>query len=405
MKTLRVFFENEQGQKLSARVELPVGEKPVAYALLAHCFTCGKNLSALGNMSRALTQHGIAVVRFDFTGIGESEGDFADTNFSSTIDDLLCAAHFMEQHYEAPQIAVGHSLGGAAVIAAAARLPSVRAIATIGAPAEAAHVRRLFHDRVEHIRTTGQACVAIGERTFTITQQFVDDIEYDKVRTALHKLGKALLILHSPQDEVVGIENAAELYEHARHPKSFIALDGADHLLSRTADSLYVGTVVAAWAQRYIHQAAQQPLRTDKRVVVRTGETHYTTEMRAGDHFLLADEPTSVGGNNLGPTPYDLLMMALGACTGMTLRMYANRKQWELNEVKVHLLHYKDYTSDSENASDTKSKIDHIEREIELDGNLDNEQRTRLLEIADKCPIHKTLHSDIRIQTALRDKG
>lgn len=405
MKTIRVHFENEQKQKLSARLELPVGKKPIAYALFAHCFTCGKNLSAIGNISRALTQSGVAVLRFDFTGIGESEGEFADTNFSSNINDLVCAAEFMKQEYEAPQILVGHSLGGAAVIVVAAQLESVRAIATIGAPAEASHVRQLFHGSVEDIRHAGKACVAIGGREFTITQQFVEDIESDKVRTALHGLRRALLIMHSPQDEIVGIDNAAELYTNARHPKSFITLDGADHLLSRSVDSLYTGTLIAAWAQRYIHAKVEAPLATDKRVVVRTGESKYTTEMRAGNHALLADEPVSVGGADLGPTPYDLLMMALGACTGMTLRMYADHKQWALREVKVHLAHYKDYAHDSGNAEDNGTKIDHIERVLELDGDLDAEQQTRLLEIADRCPVHKTLHSKIRVTTVFRQGG
>lgn len=402
MKTVRVHFENEQGQQLAARLELPVGGQPVAYALFAHCFTCGKNLSAIGNISRALTQSGIAVLRFDFTGIGESEGEFASTNFSSNISDLVCAATFMEREYEAPQIVVGHSLGGAAVLAAAAQLPSVRAIATIGAPAEASHVQRLFRGSIEDIHQTGKACVAIGGREFMITQQFVEDIERDKVKGVLQGLHRALLIMHSPQDDIVGIDNAAELYNHARHPKSFITLDGADHLLSRAADSLYTGAVIAAWAQRYIKVKPVPPLATDKRVVVRTGEAKYTTEMRAGTHFLLADEPASVGGDDLGPTPYDLLMMALGACTGMTLRMYADHKKWALREVKVHLAHYKDYAHDSGNTEDKGTKIDHIERVLELDGDLDDEQRARLVEIADRCPVHKTLHSDIHISTTLR---
>lgn len=404
MKTLHVHFDNSRGEQLAARLELPVDGHPAAFAVFAHCFTCSKNLSAIGNISRALTQHRIAVLRCDFTGLGESEGDFAETTFASNITDLISAAEFLEREYSAPQILVGHSLGGAAAIVAAPRLASVRAVATIGAPAEASHVRRLFRDSIAHIQETGLAQVSIGGRPFTISQEFVDDIEVERVVGALQHFDRALLLMHSPQDDIVDIDNAARLYKQARHPKSFITLDGADHLLSRPQDSLYAGAMIGSWAARYIDLPPEQTLVSDKRVVVRTGETGYTTEIRAGGHMLLADEPVSVGGLDLGPTPYDLLTAALGACTGMTLRMYADRKQWKLNEVKVHLTHSKDYVEDVGHATDENTRIDHIERLIEVDGDLDDEQKQRLLEIAEKCPVHKTLHSEIRIRTALRDE-
>jgi uncharacterized OsmC-like protein/pimeloyl-ACP methyl ester carboxylesterase len=404
MKTLHIHFTNRAGQQLAARLELPVGGHPIAFALFAHCFTCGKNLSAIGNISRALTQNGIAVLRFDFTGLGESEGDFADTTFSSNVDDLVRAAEFLGQEYSLPQIIIGHSLGGAAAILAAERLPSIRAVVTIGTPADDTYVRRLLHTSIANMRETGLAQVSIGGRSFSLSQQFIDDIGPDRIGSVVKNFGRALLIMHSPQDEVIGIANAAQLYDTARHPKSFITLDGADHLLSQPKDSLYAGTVIAAWASRYIDISAKQQLVSDKRVATRTGEAGYTTEIRAGNHSLLADEPESVGGLDLGPTPYDLLTAALGACTGMTLRMYADHKKWNLNEVKVHLTHSKDYVKDSGHPMEEGSQIDHIERLIEVDGDLDESQRARLLEIADKCPVHRTLHSEIRIRTALRDE-
>lgn len=404
MKTLHVHFNNREGHKLAARLELPVGGHPVAFALFAHCFTCGKNLAAVGNISRALTQNRIAVLRFDFTGLGESEGNFSDTTFSTNIDDLVSAAEFLEREYQAPQIIIGHSLGGAAAILAAERIASIRAVATIGAPVDATYVRRLFHDSVANMRESGLAQVSIGGRSFSLSQQFLDDLGPDKVGNVLQHFGRALLLMHSPQDEVVGIANAARLYDEARHPKSFITLDGADHLLSRSQDSLYAGTMIAAWASRYIDQPPKQALVSDKRVVVRTGEKGYTTEIRAGNHTLLADEPESVGGLDLGPSPYDLLMAALGACTGMTLRMYADHKGWNLNEVKVHLTHSKNYVQDSAHPTEKGSQIDHIERLVEVDGELDDTQKAKLIEIADKCPVHRTLHSEIRISTALREE-
>ncbi len=404
MKTLKLNFTNSRGAELAARLELPVGTEPVAYALFAHCFTCGKNLAAIHSISRALTQQGIAVLRFDFTGIGESEGEFADTDFSSQADDLLGAALFLEQNYKAPQILIGHSLGGAAAIIAAAQLPSVRALVSIAAPADAAHVQRLMHDSIEHIRTTGKAKVSLGGRMFTITQQFLDDIDQSRVCDTLAGLECALLLMHSPQDTVVGINNARELYDVARHPKSFISLDGADHLLMRREDALYVGTVIAAWASRYVSASTADSQAEPGQVVTRTGETHYTTEIRAGVHTLFADEPIAAGGNDLGPTPYDLLAAALGACTGMTLRMYADSKQWPLNEVKVLLTHRKDYVEDCAHSEKAGTKIDVIDRVIALDGELSDEQKTRLLQIADKCPVHKTLHSEIRINTTLKEQ-
>ena len=403
MKTKFIKFKNSSGHELAARLEIPVGTKPDAYALFAHCFTCNKNLKAVKNISNGLTRKGIAVLRFDFTGLGESEGDFADTNFSSNVNDLIDAAKYMEENYEAPSILVGHSLGGAAVILAASELDFVKAVVTIGAPYEPEHVKHLLQDGIEEIKESGQATVSIGGRPFKIKKQFLDDIQSVKTKEVLGDFGKALLVLHSPQDLTVSIDNAAKIYHAAKHPKSFITLDGADHLLSNKEDSLYAGHVIGSWVIRYISQHKREELSSPNQVVVRTGEEGYTTDIKAGVHNLIADEPESVGGNDLGPTPYDYLLTALGSCTSMTLRMYADRKAWDLQEVRVHLNHSKTHAEDCDNCESDRNKIDKIERIIELEGDLDEDQKNKLLEIADKCPVHKTLHSEIRIESKLKE--
>ncbi len=405
MNSRKVTFTNANGAGLSASLEMPLGGKPIAYAIFAHCFTCSKNLSAVVNISRALNLRKIAVLRFDFTGLGDSEGDFSDTNFSSNIQDLQSAYDFLSTDYEAPKIIIGHSLGGAAVLAAAGSMESVRAVVTVGAPADPPHVKNLFKESIEEIKQTGEATVSIGGRPFKVKEQFLHDLEQNDLADMLSGLNKALLILHSPQDQIVGVENARKIYEGARHPKSFVTLDGADHLLSNKADSLYVGDIISSWATRYLDLPGEASLNTDRQVVVRTGDDGFTTEVKAGRHSFLADEPSSVGGKDLGPTPYDLLIASLGACTSMTLRMYADRKGWPLEEVRVHLDHGKVHEQDCENCENENAKIDQIEREIELFGDLNDEQRQKLLEIADKCPVHRTLHGEIRVVTKLAGLG
>ena len=401
MATQKVTFSNKTGETLSARLDVPADNHPVAYALFAHCFTCNKNLKAVNSISRCLMQKGFAVLRFDFTGLGESEGDFADTNFSSNVDDLLSAARFLEEKYQSPNLMVGHSLGGAAVLMAAGMLKSIRAVATIGAPANPEHLTQLFQDSVETINNQGKASVKLAGRTFTIKKQFINDLEETHMQRVIEELKKPVLIMHSPQDNTVGINNAADIYTAAVHPKSFISLDGADHLLSNVADAQYVGETIATWANRYLEIPSpenQKHLVTDKQAVARVTEG-FTTEIVAGNHSFMADEPTKIGGKDLGPSPYELLMGSLGACTAMTIRMYADRKKWPLEEVKVHLQHQKDYLQDCENHDNKQSLIDIVEREIELEGNLDQKQRTRLLEIANKCPVHKTLESKVKVIT------
>lgn len=395
-------FEGSTGDKLAARLDLPVDGAPRAYALFAHCFTCSKNLKAVVNIGRALNRAGIGVLRFDFTGLGESEGDFADTNFSSNVEDLVAAARFLEAEYRGPAILLGHSLGGAAVIRAATAVSSAKAVATIGAPAEPAHVKGLLTGSIEEIERRGEAEVELAGRRFQIRRQFLEDLEAAKMQDALSDLGRALLVFHSPVDGIVGIDNAEEIYKAAKHPKSFVSLDRADHLLADEEDSLYVGAVLAAWARKYVDElvADERPeTDTEGGVVVSTGEGGFRTEIVAGGHGLVADEPESVGGTDTGPSPYDLLTAALGACTSMTLRTYADRKGWPLEEARVRLRHQKTHAEDRDRCETERVRLDEIEREVELAGSLSAQQRERLIEIAERCPVGRTLEGGVRIVT------
>jgi len=398
-------FKNKDGQTLSARLDFPVDGKPVAYALFAHCFTCSKNIKAIAHISRALTREGLAVLRFDFTGLGESEGDFADTNFSSNVDDLIVAADYLKSNYQAPEILIGHSFGGAAVLQAAGRIPSSKAVVSIAAPSDPQHVTRALGSAAASIQKRGQADVTLAGRTFTLKKQFLDDLDFVNMAETLKNLDRALLVLHSPIDETVGIENAAQIFQAARHPKSFISLDTADHLLTNSEDSLYAGSVIAAWAMKYVsaHQKAEPKSdKTDNQVITRIGKSGYATDIMAEGHSLVADEPISMGGTNLGPAPYDYLMAGLGACTAMTLRMYSDRKEWPLDGVTVKLNHQKIHAVDCETCETKEGKLDQIEREIELTGALDDQQKQRLLQIADRCPVHRTLHSEIVVKSKLK---
>ena len=386
----KVIFTNSDGKQLAARLEVPNNQEAHSYAIFAHCFTCNKNFSAVRNISRALVNKGIAVLRFDFTGLGESEGDFEETNFSSNVSDLIQAAKFLKDNYKAPSILVGHSLGGVAVIYAASEIESIVAVATFGAPSSPSHVQHLFKPSVDEIKETGKAKVNIGGREFTIKKDFLEDIESKPMKGILKNMRKPFLVMHSPQDTVVGIENAKELYQFAHHPKSFVSIDKTDHLLMKKEDSTYVGNVIAGWAERYLSIPEREVLKTSHQVAVSIGNEGFTSEIVSGNHLLIADEPTDFGGNDFGPSPYDYLASGLGACTAMTLRMYATRKKWDLQKVIVHVDHGKDHAPDSERASSTGKKIDSFIREIELFG-----------EFADKCPVHKTLSLGAEIITEL----
>lgn len=399
----KINFKNQNNHELSAQIEFPIHQKPKAFALFAHCFTCNKNLKAVRNISKALAQQGIAVMRFDFTGLGDSEGVFSDTNFSSNVQDLVSAAEVLKERFEAPKLIIGHSLGGAAVIFAANLIPSIQAVATIGAPSSPQHVSHLFDDHLDQINTKDQAKVNIGGRSFTMKKQFLDDISSKNMQEALAQLKKPLVVFHSPQDNIVGIENAGAIYQQAFHPKSFISLDGADHLLSNEADSNYVGNVIAGWSNRYIQTNKAESLKTAQQVGVQIGQDKYTTQIVAGKHALVADEPESIGGLDYGPSPYDLLLASVGACTAMTLKMYADRKKWNITKIDVHLNHSKEHWADCQTCENSESKVDVIERIIEVEGEIGEEQRKKLLEIADKCPVHRTLHNTLRIQTRMEN--
>lgn len=396
MSIKKITFTNKDNQQLSARLELPNHMKPHSYAIFAHCFTCNKNLLAVKNIARALNNKGIAVLRFDFTGLGESEGDFVDTNFSSNIQDLISASDFLAQNYKAPNLLVGHSLGGAAVIYAAKEIDSIKAVATIGAPSSPNHVQHLFKSDVDEIKKNGIATVSIGGREFNVKKEFLEDIDSKKMETCIKSLRKPILIIHSPQDNTVGIQNAKELYHYAHHPKSFISIDGADHLLSNKEDSIYVGDVISGWASRYLDTPPKTIIKTNHQVAVSIGNEGYTSEVISGKHFMIADEPESIGGNDFGPAPYEFVSAGLGACTAITLRMYADRKKWPLEQVIVHVNHEKI------DAEEENKKVDVFNRDIQFFGNLEEKQIKRLLQIADKCPVHKTLHTSSLINTNLK---
>ena len=401
MRSERFEFPNAKGEMLAGVIDLPLGE-PTAFALLAHCFTCGKDNRAAKRIAERLSVHGIAALRFDFTGLGGSEGEFANTHFSSNVDDLVAAADHLRKAHAAPAILIGHSLGGAAVVAAAHRIAEARAVVTIAAPCDPSHVANLFKDKVEQIRAQGEVEVQLAGRPFKIKREFLDDVAEKRLHDCLANLRKALLIFHSPTDDIVGIDNASHIFMAAKHPKSFVSLDGADHLLSKHGDAAYVADVIAAWAERYIERPPSVKEAQSEAGVVTVRETRaakYQQEVMSGPHRFLADEPVAFGGLDSGPGPYDLLLASLGACTSMTLRIYADRKQMPLERVTVRLTHKKVHVEDCEDCEGKGRTIDRIDRTIALEGALDVASRKTLMEIADKCPVHRTLKSVNEIRT------
>ncbi len=408
MPSQRIQFPGSQGAQLAALLDTPTGfpsRPPRAWAVFAHCFTCSKDSKAAAYVSRALAEAGFGVLRFDFTGLGGSGGDFANTHFSSNVDDLVAAANWLRAQHGTPALLLGHSLGGAAVLAAAQRVPDCVAVATLGAPFEPAHVTAQFGEGLKLIESQGQATVQLAGRPFNIKREFLDDLGSHDQGQRIHNLRRALLVLHAPQDDTVGVDNARRIFEAALHPKSFVSLDGADHLLSKATDARFAASVIAAWAQRYLPAPAATPAAAhDGSVLVaERGTGAYTVAITAGPHSWLGDEPAQVGGDDLGPGPYDMLTAALGACTAMTLRMYAKQKQWPLERVSVALKHAKIHAADCATCETKVGKIDRIERVISIEGDLSAEQRQRLLEIADKCPVHRTLHSEVSVETQLAD--
>jgi len=405
MRSERFDFPSAKGERLAAVLDLPLG-KPVAFTLFAHCFTCGKEILAAKRIAERLAIHGIGVLRFDFTGLGASGGEFANTHFSSNIDDLVAAADHLRKVYGAPAILIGHSLGGAAVLAAARRIPDARAVVTIAAPYDPSHVVGLFKEHVDKIRADGEAEVTLAGRPFRIKREFLDDIAEQKLGECLATLRRALLVFHSPTDDTVGIENASRIFAAAKHPKSFVSLSGADHLLSKASDAVYVANVIAAWVERHL---GKPEIMTEAEVeagLVLVRETHggkFQQEILTGPHHLLADEPVKLGGLDSGPGPYDFLLAGLGACTSMTIRLYADLKKIPLENVSVRLNHEKKiHAKDCEDCDTKVTRVDHIDCSITLEGPLDAAQRKRLMEIAEKCPVHQTLKSDIDISTVER---
>jgi putative redox protein len=402
-KPIKVTFEGAHGAELAARLDLPTG--PVkAYALFAHCFTCTKDLVAARKIAEALTVQGIAVLRFDFTGLGGSGGDFASTNFTSNLDDLERAADFMRDAFEAPKLLIGHSLGGAAVLAVADRIKESTAIATIGAPSDVMQVTHNFADHLDDIREKGEAEVCLGGRPFVIRKQFVDDLAGYDLSAQVAKMKKALLVMHAPLDQIVGIDNAGKIFAAAKHPKSFVSLDQADHLLSDARDAEYAASVIAAWAKRYLPDGKSTEPEIGEGVIVReTGLGKFQSMVMAGQHRLLADEPEKVGGLDSGPSPYDYLSTALGSCTVMTIRMYADHKGIDVDSIRAEIRHQKVHADDCAECHEMHvakgGKIDRFERIIRLTGDLDDATRQRLIEIADKCPVHRTLEATSLIVT------
>lgn len=402
----RVNFPGAGGEILAARLDLP-DASPRAYALFAHCFTCSKDIAAASRIAAGLTANGIAVLRFDFTGLGGSDGEFANTNFTSNVGDLIAAASYLRQNLEAPRILIGHSLGGAAVLAAAGGIAEAEAVCTIAAPHDPAHVANNFRGDVERIEAEGEADVTLAGRPFRIRKQFLDDIRSQSLDDRIGSLRKALLVFHSPVDAVVGISNAQEIYQAAKHPKSFVSLDDADHLLSRKEDAAYCADVIAAWATRYIGrpddaQASAVAAVEDAVVVEETGSAKFANAVVMGTrHQLRAGEPASVGGDDSGPSPYEYLLAALGACKSMTMRMYAERKGFALERARVTLRHGKIHAKDCDSCETEKGFVDQIDVEVHIEGDLSDDERQRVYEIAERCPVHQTLLNEVKINSRL----
>lgn len=404
-QTRKIEFTGSSGAQLAARLDLPA--EPRAFALFAHCFTCGKDIFAAARIAEGLVARGIGVLRFDFTGIGSSEGEFANTNFSSNVQDLLAAVEYLRANYAAPALLIGHSLGGAAVLAAARQAPETVGVVTIGAPSSAAHVMHNFAAALDEIEANGTATVTLAGRRFTITKQFLDDVASQDFLAELGQLKKALLVCHAPRDEYVGIDNAGAIFAAARHPKSFLSLDTADHLLRKREDAIYVADMIAAWSQRYLASEAAQakPLAGGIVEVSETRAGPLAQVVRAGRHRLPAGEPVAVGGDDVGPGPYDYLLAALGACTSMTMRLYADRKGIAVDRFAIRLAHRRVHAEDCADCETREGDVGEITREVFIIGDVDEQERTRLMAIAEKCPVHRTLTHEIKIRSILMPAG
>jgi len=412
MPSAKISFQGSQQATLAGRLDTP-DQPPRGWALFAHCFTCSKDSKAAAYVARALARAGFGVLRFDFTGLGSSDGDFANTDFSSNVDDLVAAADWLRSEHGAPALLIGHSLGGAAVLAAAGQIADCKAVATIGAPFDPAHVVQHLGVGVEQIKSDGEATVQLAGRSFTVRRAFIEDLTNQKQTDRIRALRRPLMVLHAPRDATAGIDNASQIFQAALHPKSFVALDGADHLLSRPDDAQFAADVIGAWAGRYLavspvsdEQASALMAGRDETAlpdgavrVIERGTGAFAVDIRSGRHQWISDEPVGVGGDDLGPGPYDMVVAALGACTAMTIRMYARHKKWSLDQVTVDLRHDKIHASDCAECETREGRVDRIERVITITGALDPTQRQRLLEIADRCPVHRTLQAEVLVLT------
>lgn len=407
MQKIDLHIKNKSGEALSAHLFTPINGKVSTIAIFAHCFTCSSSLGIVRNISAALTDKGISVLNFDFTGLGHSEGDFSETSFSNNISDIDDVNDFLIKNYVAPSIIIGHSLGGAAAIIAANRLSNIQAVVSIAAPSYVTHVTKHFGNLNEVIEKKGKAILSIGGRPFTIKKQFLDDLETHNLENEIKELRKPVLILHSPQDKIVSIENAASLYHKAIHPKSFVSLNGADHLITDKKDAFYVADVIASWVARYVEIKKEETQKKDTMgeqvLVFHDRNDAYLNHIYTSSHHIIGDEPVSFGGNDMGLSPYELLVAAVGSCTVLTLKLYAQRKGWDLKEVYVYLTYAKKHAEELRESVEEMGQIEFIGKKVKLIGNLTEDETIKLKEIASKCPVHKTVAGKVFFETELLD--
>lgn len=406
MRSNKLEIKNKKGYTLAASLELPANQKPNYFAIFAHCFSCNSKINAARNITRSLTSHGFGVIRFDFTGLGRSEGDFAESHFSANVDDLIAVNDFITENYKAPSLLVGHSLGGAAVIVAASKLENIKAVATIGAPATIDHVKHLFSHTAEEIADKGDVEINIGGRPFKVNEAFLADFDKTDLPKITKELRKPILIMHAPFDNIVGIDNAQKLYLQAMHPKSFVSLHDADHLLANSKHSEYVGRIIGEWVKLYFPELENEMLSTEGEQLVAhldLTEHNFTTQLQTKKHSFIGDEPISFGGDDFGPSPYEYLNAAIASCTVMTLKLYAERKKWDLKEVFVYISHNRKHSDELMLDIEKPGYVDHITKRLKFVGDLDHKQKERLKEIASRCPVHKTVASEVIFNTKIID--
>ncbi|KAA2217383.1 bifunctional alpha/beta hydrolase/OsmC family protein [Maribacter flavus] len=399
---VKLKIPNRKGHELHALLELPANQKPNRYAIFSHCFACSSNMTAVRNITRTLTNYGFGVIRFDFTGLGRSQGEFAESHFSANVNDIIDVHNYIKETYKAPELLIGHSLGGSASIMAASRIQDIKAVATIGSPSNIEHTKKQFESGLEDVKSYGKAEVELGGRPFIIDSDFVEDFSNTDLLDVTKKLRKPILIMHSPQDRIVKPDHAHNLFVAAFHPKSFVTLDGADHLLTNKNDSMYIGNVIGAWVERYFEPMENKMLEPEGEQLVAhldLTENNFTTQMQTKHHNMIADEPGSVGGDNYGPGPYDYLTAAIASCTAMTVKLYAERKEWDLREVYVYITHSKKHTDELQGDFENPGRIDHINKKLKFIGDLTTEQKEKLKDIASRCPVHKTVASEVHFDT------